>query len=98
MLLTCVSKSDPGPVRKNNEDYIGFWQPGDVEERLKRGAIMVMADGVGGQDNGEIASRMTVNSATFPRSTAARRCGSPRSVELLRRGEDSNLRGQSPTG
>ncbi|HEY3898772.1 MAG TPA: protein kinase [Chthoniobacter sp.] len=63
MLLTCVSKSDPGPVRKNNEDYIGYWQPADNEERLRRGAIMVMADGVGGQDNGEIASRMAVEAA-----------------------------------
>ena len=28
MLLTCVSKSDPGPVRKNNEDYIGVLATG----------------------------------------------------------------------
>ena len=63
MLLSCVSKSDPGPVRKNNEDYLGFWQPEIDEERLKRGAIMVMADGVGGQGNGEVASRMAVEAA-----------------------------------
>src|ERR1700733_4943417 len=63
MLLSCVSKSDAGPVRKQNEDYIAFWQPGDEAERLRRGAIMVMADGVGGQGNGEVASRMAVEAA-----------------------------------
>lgn len=63
MLLSCVSKSDAGPVRKNNEDYLGFWQSTDDAERLRRGSIMVMADGVGGQDNGEVASRMAVEMA-----------------------------------
>ena len=43
MLLSCVSQSDAGPVRKNNEDSLAFWQPVDDAERLKRGAIMVMA-------------------------------------------------------
>jgi len=63
MLLSCVSKSDTGPVRKRNEDYLGFWQPSDDDDRLKRGAIMVMADGLGGEGNGDIASRMAVEAA-----------------------------------
>ncbi|EDY17630.1 protein serine/threonine phosphatase [Chthoniobacter flavus Ellin428] len=63
MLLSSVSKSDAGPVRKHNEDSIGFWQPTEDAERLKRGSIMVMADGVGGQGNGEVASRMAVDLA-----------------------------------
>jgi len=63
MLLSTVSQSDPGPVRKNNEDYLGFWQPADETERLKRGSIMIMADGVGGHGNGEVASRMAVETA-----------------------------------
>src|SRR5580704_9351882 len=63
MLLSCVSKSDAGPVRKNNEDYLAFWQPADDAERMRRGAIMVMADGVGGQGHGEVASRMAVEAA-----------------------------------
>jgi serine/threonine protein phosphatase PrpC/predicted Ser/Thr protein kinase len=63
MLLSCVSQSDPGPVRKNNEDYLCFWQPADAAERLRRGSIMVMADGVGGQGSGEVASRLAVETA-----------------------------------
>jgi serine/threonine protein phosphatase PrpC len=58
MRLSCESRSSPGPVRKINEDFVGFWQPEDEAERLQRGAIAVMADGVGGLHKGEIASRM----------------------------------------
>jgi len=58
MRLSCESRSSPGPVRKINEDFVAFWQPEDEAERLQRGAIAVMADGVGGLHKGEIASRM----------------------------------------
>ena len=63
MLLSCVSLSDAGPIRKNNEDFLTFWQPTEEAERLRRGAIMIMADGVGGQENGEVASRLAVETA-----------------------------------
>jgi serine/threonine protein phosphatase PrpC len=58
MRLSSESRSSAGPVRKINEDFVGFWQPEDEAERLLRGAIAVMADGVGGLHKGEIASRM----------------------------------------
>ena len=58
MRLSCESRSSPGPVRKINQDFVAFWQPEDEAERLQRGAIAVMADGVGGLQKGEIASRM----------------------------------------
>jgi len=69
MRLSCESKSSVGPVRKVNEDYIGYWQPESDAERLERGAIAVVADGVGGQGNGEVASKMAIESAiaTFQR-------------------------------
>src|SRR5258708_6165441 len=63
MLLSRVSQSEIGPVRKNNEDYVAFWQPEGEAERQRRGAIMVMADGVGGQENGEVASQLAVETA-----------------------------------
>src|SRR5208337_2764909 len=45
------------------------WQPESDAERLERGAIAVVADGVGGQGNGEVASKMAIESAiaTFQR-------------------------------
>jgi serine/threonine protein phosphatase PrpC len=63
MRLSCESKSSVGPVRKVNEDCVGFWEPEDDAERLNRGAIAVLADGVGGMNDGEVASRMAVETA-----------------------------------
>jgi serine/threonine protein phosphatase PrpC len=73
MRLSCEFKSSPGPVREKNEDYLGFWQPEDEAERLERGAIAVVADGVGGLQNGEVASKMAVEIAiaTFQRMNPA---------------------------
>jgi serine/threonine protein phosphatase PrpC len=69
MRLSCEFKTSPGPVREKNEDYLGFWQPEDEAERLERGAIAVVADGVGGLQSGEVASKMAVEIAiaTFQR-------------------------------
>jgi serine/threonine-protein kinase len=60
-------------VREKNEDYLGFWQPEDEAERLERGAIAVVADGVGGLQNGEVASKMAIEIAiaTFQRMNPA---------------------------
>ena len=60
-------------MREKNEDYLGFWQPEDEAERLERGAIAVVADGVGGLQNGEVASKMAVEIAiaTFQRMNPA---------------------------
>src|SRR3981081_1188911 len=63
MLLNCESLSSPGPVRTTNEDNLLFWQPEDDEDRLRRGAIAIMADGVGGHAHGELASRIAIDSA-----------------------------------
>jgi serine/threonine protein phosphatase PrpC len=73
MRLSCESKSSAGPVREKNEDYLGFWQPEEEAERLQRGAIAVVADGVGGLQSGEVASKMAVEIAiaTFQRMNPA---------------------------
>lgn len=58
MELTYAGVSSRGPVRPNNEDSISFWQPSSAGEWRSRGAIAILADGVGGHGNGEIASRL----------------------------------------
>ncbi len=63
MELTYAEICVPGPVRSNNEDQVGFWQPDTAEDRRDHGAIAVMADGVGGSRRGEIASALAVQSA-----------------------------------
>ena len=63
MEFTYAQLSSQGPVRSNNEDYIGCWQPKEVEEQRNRGAVVAIADGVGGQGQGEVASRLAVETA-----------------------------------
>jgi serine/threonine protein phosphatase PrpC len=63
MELTYAELSSAGPVRDNNEDSVGFWQPQTLEEKRSRGAVVVLADGVGGLHHGEVASRMAVETA-----------------------------------
>lgn len=46
--------TDIGTDRPNNEDACGLWQAGPAE------GLMVVADGVGGYEGGEIASQMAV--------------------------------------
>ena len=53
--------TSPGTVRTVHEDAHAFWQPETVEEKRARGAIAVLADGVGGQGHGEIASQLAVD-------------------------------------
>ena len=63
MELTYACLTSPGPVRPNNEDFLGFWEPPEEEQRRSHGAAAVIADGVGGQDRGEVASQMAVEVA-----------------------------------
>jgi len=63
MELTYAQVSLVGPVRPHNEDYIRFWEPPEVEERRSRGAVAMLADGVGGHGHGEVASRLAVETA-----------------------------------
>jgi len=62
MQIAYGAVSIAGPVRANNEDCIDCWQPKDERDWRNRGAIAVLADGVGGQDRGEVASAMACKS------------------------------------
>jgi serine/threonine-protein kinase len=63
MDVTYAQRSSVGPARSSNEDYLAFWMPSNEEELRGRGVIALLADGVGGQGNGEIASRLAVDTA-----------------------------------
>ena len=52
--------SDVGRVRLGNEDYVGHVAPDTAEQARNHGWLFVIADGVGGQEKGEVASRTAV--------------------------------------
>src|SRR5215472_16874695 len=58
MKVKCHQLSSAGAVRDHNEDYLLFCEPGEFEAAQKTGSIAILADGVGGEGNGDIASRL----------------------------------------
>lgn len=56
MELEVGSKTNPGRRRQNNEDAISARVPADPELRERKGALFLVADGVGGSEGGEVAS------------------------------------------
>jgi serine/threonine protein phosphatase PrpC len=69
--LEFAELSDQGPSRDHNEDCVGHFLPGSESEAQTRGWLFAVADGVGGQDRGEVASATAVNSLISEFKSAA---------------------------
>lgn len=52
--------SDPGRTREHNEDYLGYVLPYTPAQLHSHGCVFVLADGVGGQQKGEVAAQLAV--------------------------------------
>jgi protein phosphatase len=64
--------TDCGPVRPHNEDFIGHSLPSSPQQAQTRGWVFVLADGVGGSDRGEVASRLAVETLLSECATSAK--------------------------
>ena len=60
--VTFSQLSDPGKARGNNEDFCGYAAPENAARTQSHGWLFALADGVGGQRLGEVASRTAVES------------------------------------
>ncbi|MCR4688574.1 MAG: protein phosphatase 2C domain-containing protein [Saccharofermentans sp.] len=54
--MICCGATEKGPVRENNEDYFGFAECAGY-------TCMAIADGLGGESSGEVASKLAVEEA-----------------------------------
>ena len=61
--LVAVKLTDTGRVRPHNEDYVDFYVPPDPQQEARKGGIYLVADGMGGHQAGEVASRGAVETA-----------------------------------
>jgi serine/threonine protein phosphatase PrpC len=58
--IEAASLTDVGRQRSNNEDSYLYWEPDSDEEFRRKGRLAVIADGMGGYEGGQEASRLAV--------------------------------------
>ena len=58
--IEIASLTDVGRQRENNEDSYLYWEPDPDQEFRRKGRLAVIADGMGGYEGGQEASRLAV--------------------------------------
>jgi len=58
--IEAASLTDIGLQRTNNEDSYLYWEPDSDEEFRRKGRLAIVADGMGGYEGGQEASRVAV--------------------------------------
>ncbi len=56
--VACLT--DVGRMRENNEDSFLYWESEDAAEFQRKGRLAIVADGMGGYEGGQEASRLAV--------------------------------------
>lgn len=68
--IEVASLSDLGHQRENNEDACLYWEPSADEEFARKGRLAIVADGMGGYEGGQEASRLAVETVRDVYDTA----------------------------
>ncbi len=55
--------TDVGQARRVNQDFVAFREPNGPEEEARFGWLYILADGAGGMDDGDVASRYSTERA-----------------------------------
>lgn len=63
--LEAASLTDVGLLRANNEDSYLYWEPQSEEAFRRKGRLAVIADGMGGYEGGQEASRLAVETVRY---------------------------------
>ncbi|HVO79557.1 MAG TPA: Stp1/IreP family PP2C-type Ser/Thr phosphatase [Terriglobales bacterium] len=58
--IELAALSDVGCHRENNEDRYSYWEPADDAQFQLKGRLAIVADGMGGYEGGQEASRLAV--------------------------------------
>ena len=82
--------SDIGRTRQHNEDYLGYVLPYTPAQLRSHGCVFVLADGVGGQQKGEVASQLAVETVLQGFSKA--KAGEPHKNLLTKLVQAANLK------
>ena len=63
--LTSFAITNQGKVRPNNEDWVDGFIPANLVDLQNSGCLFIVADGVGGAQKGELASRFAVRNVLY---------------------------------